>query len=244
MVEQIDPKMLHDHPLNSELYGDDVSDEFVESVRENGILTPLHVTEDYVVVSGHRRKKTAIILGMSEVPYIILKGVKAAADIERLLIVSNQHRIKTPEMIGREFKLLKPLIAARAKARSASNFRSAAEAAKELGVSETTARNAEKVVDAIDEAAKSGDKERAEELRAKLNSEGVASASRAAASKPELTEEQKRAVSCLNAYNVIANHQAWFVNNLDHRDRPAKFRELDQGMQKVFAVLQWIKKVT
>ena len=55
---------------------DDVKmEQIMESIRENGILTPLIVRErkegGYVIISGHRRKHAAEILGIAAVPVIV-----------------------------------------------------------------------------------------------------------------------------------------------------------------------------
>ena len=67
-----------------------------ESIQENGILTPLLVrplegtTDEYEVISGHRRLHAAEKAGMTEVPAFIYPIDRDAASI--LLVGSNLHR--------------------------------------------------------------------------------------------------------------------------------------------------------
>ena len=67
-----------------------------ESIQENGILTPLLIrpldgtTDEYEVISGHRRLYAAQTAGMPEVPALICPIDRDAASI--LLVDSNLHR--------------------------------------------------------------------------------------------------------------------------------------------------------
>ena len=64
---------FREHPFK--VLDDEKMKQTVESVRENGILVPIMVREKpdggYEVISGHRRKHAAEILGMETVPAII-----------------------------------------------------------------------------------------------------------------------------------------------------------------------------
>ncbi|AAM25243.1 chromosome segregation ATPase [Caldanaerobacter subterraneus subsp. tengcongensis MB4] len=64
-------ELLKEHPRNKEFFDDIEGDrwqEFVESIRTSGIIVPLIVTQDYVVISGNQRLKAAKELGLKEVP--------------------------------------------------------------------------------------------------------------------------------------------------------------------------------
>lgn len=70
-------------------------DALVESVRENGVLTPLIVrpienTDEYEVISGHRRLHAAQKAGITEVPALIYALDRDAAAIA--VVDSNLHR--------------------------------------------------------------------------------------------------------------------------------------------------------
>ena len=62
-IVMLDPNVLNVHPRNAEFF-DDVNgaeyDRLVESIREHGVLTPLRVTKDMTLISGHQRKRAAL----------------------------------------------------------------------------------------------------------------------------------------------------------------------------------------
>lgn len=76
VIQMLSPELLKEHELNKEFF-DDIEgvqwQQFLESIKTSGILTPLIVTEDYTVVSGAQRLKAAKELGLKEVPCIIKK---------------------------------------------------------------------------------------------------------------------------------------------------------------------------
>lgn len=86
------------HPFENNPYQvrDDVEmDALLESIQKNGILTPLIVrpienTDEYEVISGHRRLHTAQKAGVSEVPALINALDRDAAAIA--VVDSNLHR--------------------------------------------------------------------------------------------------------------------------------------------------------
>ena len=70
-------------------------DALVESVRENGVLTPLIVrpienTDEYEVISGHRRLHAAVKAGITEIPALIYALDRDATAIA--VVDSNLHR--------------------------------------------------------------------------------------------------------------------------------------------------------
>ena len=71
-------------------------DTLVESVQTQGVLTPLIVrprentTDEYEIVSGHRRFRAAEKAGLNEVPAFIYAMDRDAAAIA--LVDSNLHR--------------------------------------------------------------------------------------------------------------------------------------------------------
>ena len=76
VVQMLPPELLKEHELNKEFF-DDIEgtqwQQFLESIKTSGILTPLIVTEDYTVVSGAQRLRAAKELGLREVPCIVKK---------------------------------------------------------------------------------------------------------------------------------------------------------------------------
>jgi len=81
------------HPYK--VLDDDSMNELIESVQENGILEPLTVrplenTENYEIISGHRRYRAAQKAGLTEVPAFIRAVSRDEAAI--MLVDSNLHR--------------------------------------------------------------------------------------------------------------------------------------------------------
>ncbi|MGN0448439.1 MAG: ParB/RepB/Spo0J family partition protein [Acutalibacteraceae bacterium] len=67
----------------------------IESIQEQGILSPIHLrpienTDEYEVISGHRRLHAAVKAGMKEVPAFIFAVTRDEAAI--MLVDSNLHR--------------------------------------------------------------------------------------------------------------------------------------------------------
>lgn len=61
---------LKEHPMNKELF-DEMSgekwNEFVESIKTSGVIEPVVVTQDLVIVSGHQRVRACIEVGIEAV---------------------------------------------------------------------------------------------------------------------------------------------------------------------------------
>lgn len=87
------------HPFDGHPYkvrDDEEMDSLIDSIQENGILTPLIVrplentTDEYEVIFGHRRLHAAEKAGITEVPALIYALDRDAAAIA--LVDSNLHR--------------------------------------------------------------------------------------------------------------------------------------------------------
>ena len=86
------------HPFENNPYqvrDDAEMDALLESIQKNGILTPLIVrpiedTDEYEVISGHRRLNAAQKAGITEVPALIYALDRDAAAIA--VVDSNLHR--------------------------------------------------------------------------------------------------------------------------------------------------------
>lgn len=95
-IVMLDPRVLKAHPRNDEFF-DDVNgadfDRLVESIREHGVLTPLRVTKDMTLISGHQRKRAALEAGVTEVP-VIIDGSTDDSEVLTKLIETNFGRIK------------------------------------------------------------------------------------------------------------------------------------------------------
>lgn len=82
---------LSPHPRNSDFF-DDITggkwDEFLESVKASGIIEPLVITQNKVVVSGHQRLRACKELGIKNV-YCIVRSYKSEDEVLRDLIETN-----------------------------------------------------------------------------------------------------------------------------------------------------------
>ena len=107
---------LTPHPLNSQIYADEADEGLVERIDKLGIINPLLVTADGLVISGHRRLDAARKLQLDEVP-VIITPVSDPLDIEELVIDANKHRRQSNEQMVREYQHLKELEVRRVEAR-------------------------------------------------------------------------------------------------------------------------------
>lgn len=104
-IQQIDPKLLNPHSINKELYEAFTAEnsELLSSIRENGILEPIIIKEDRIIISGHRRTACAIALSMGGVPTVqVLEGL----DDRVAIVEANRYRAKTFSERMREASLL------------------------------------------------------------------------------------------------------------------------------------------
>lgn len=87
----VDPRILTPHPRNLDFFDDITGDkwsDFVQSIRENGVLTPLLVTDGRLIISGHQRWRAAMELEMTSIPVIECR-FKDDDDALRALIETN-----------------------------------------------------------------------------------------------------------------------------------------------------------
>jgi DNA modification methylase len=110
MVEQnfvfVDPKILIENEVTKILYTSEPENwsRIKESIKLVGILEPLIVDPDNVIISGNIRRRIAIELNMATVPVIYQK--KSEIDSKLLSVSHAQQRIKTPSEILKEVKIL------------------------------------------------------------------------------------------------------------------------------------------
>ena len=179
---------LSPHPLND--FAPELSEEFIESIRQYGVRFAIRITHDNLIVSGKRRWLGAKQVGIAFVPVDVVNypdqdEIKADATIGNF--TRNQTNEFKAQMLKKTAELLRPASIDRRKAGTAppngdeAGGRTMAIAAKEVGWSEMTGRKAVQVLDAILDAKGKKDWEKAEELRTQLNDVSVESAFRAAA---------------------------------------------------------------
>lgn len=69
-MQQININELKLHPRNNEFFDDMQAEkwnEFLESINSRGVIEPIVITPDKVIVSGHQRVRACKELGISEV---------------------------------------------------------------------------------------------------------------------------------------------------------------------------------
>ena len=90
-VTQLALTVLKPHPRNKEFFDDMSGDkwkEFLESVKTSGIIEPIVITQDNVVVSGHQRLRAAKELNLETVP-TIMKTYYSEDEILKDLLETN-----------------------------------------------------------------------------------------------------------------------------------------------------------
>ena len=96
---------LRPHPDNSRIYtgtNSGADDELRQSIERDGLLEPIGITRDGLVLSGHRRLRAVTTLGWSEVECRVLRPTNEIV----ALISFNKHRTKTPAEIVAEANYL------------------------------------------------------------------------------------------------------------------------------------------
>jgi len=110
------PHELKPHPISTALYGDNHIDDILESIREFGILTPLTITPENLIISGHRRWRSAITLELKQVPVEVKTYDNELAE-KRGILEFNRQREKTFSQKMNEAELIKSIITEQANLR-------------------------------------------------------------------------------------------------------------------------------
>ena len=127
-----DPKTLKPHPVSATLYLDgnnsvinghplthleaaneimermDVND-IIDNIRQWGILVPLVITEDNIIISGTRRWKASMQLQLPSVP-VEVKTFPSETEEQRAVVDYNRTRNKTESQKMKEADLYKEII--------------------------------------------------------------------------------------------------------------------------------------
>ena len=118
-VRQVHIGWLKPHPFSVKVYGHEAVDKvLVKSIEDMGILEPLKVTVDGVVISGHRRHKAAKQTHLETVPVVVVCARSRPGAVEELILEANRAREKNNEQRLREFIAYKVIETARAKERN------------------------------------------------------------------------------------------------------------------------------
>lgn len=118
MGDKLNIENLKPHKRNREIYGDigKLEPDFLNSIKEKGILVPLIVTEEGVILSGHQRYFAAKYHGLKEVPVEVVNFKNDLDELEAL-IEYNRYRIKSEIQMGREYNVIIEIEKERAKRR-------------------------------------------------------------------------------------------------------------------------------
>lgn len=190
VIEMRTVASLKPHPRNSEIYGDDLDAAFIESINVSGVLQPVLITNDGLVIDGNRRMAAARAAGITEAP-VIVADITDELDILERILDCNRQRVKTNEQHGREARCWLKIEREKAKRRQATaqvgnrggkslpakspeatgDARDAA--AERTGLKAKRLEEMVAVVEAIDALKKSGKTKKAEELRDVLNKKTV-----------------------------------------------------------------------
>lgn len=139
------------HPRNEEFFSNVEGEEFnrlKQSIQELGVLTPLRVSKDMTIISGHQRYRAATELELEDVPVIIDDTLKDEDEKLVQLIAANFGRMKNdPVKQGRwiaEYERLRGVRQGSHGTKSEQNNSvriSQDDIAAELGVDKTTLQN-------------------------------------------------------------------------------------------------------
>lgn len=188
------------HPLNRQVYGNEVDPDLVASLKEKGQLVPVTVTSDNMVISGHSRILALQQLGIDKVSTVSVDFEDENA-IKEAIIHSNRQRKKNREQLAREYRVLSEIEEERTRRQIQENLtreqlmnsetenqsqeqdseqeiekrikESRKLASQKMGMNQRSADKASLVVDAIDRLMTSGKEEEAGKLRKTLNKVSV-----------------------------------------------------------------------
>lgn len=116
-----------------------------ESIRENGQLDPLLLTDDFEIISGHRRFEAMKQLNFIEIQAIV-KRVNSELEKKILLVEANRYRNKSAEDKQKEIEIAIELVKERKKSDPNFKGRTASLAAEMLGISAATVKRIQKKV--------------------------------------------------------------------------------------------------
>lgn len=161
-------KLLHPHPRNSEFFDDITGEpwqEFLKSVETSGVIQPVVITQDNVVVSGHQRLRACQELGIAEIPVVQRTYADEDAVLKDLLETNIRQRgvdNSNPVKLGRCIKELERLYGIRNGGDRKSDCqndklirdtdpRTESELAKQLKMSQSALQRYKKLTDLIPE---------------------------------------------------------------------------------------------
>lgn len=180
---------LTPHPLHEELYGNPMADQeemelLIRDIQANGMLNPIVVDQEMLIISGHRRWVAA---KMMDEEFIMCDHISFKDETQRIryLIAHNTYRTKSNKAKIKEAKVLEDVYRIIAKAKQAHKLPddeevlstiaasdgkvvSRDEAGKAVGLSPRSYTTGKKVAEYIEELKEKGEEEKAAEVEEKL----------------------------------------------------------------------------
>ena len=146
-IVKLNANVLNIHPRNKEFF-DDIEGEnyeqFKKSIEEDGVITPLIVSPDMTIISGHQRLKACKDLGIEQVPVIIREDLVTEEEKLKKLLATNFGRTKNDTAKQRKVVVEYVELCGnknggdRKSERTMCGLKSQKEIAQELGISERT----------------------------------------------------------------------------------------------------------
>lgn len=109
-VQKIDISLLREDENNDKIYSLNNIPELAENIKKRGITNPLRVykmpdSDNYLIQAGHRRRRAALLAGLTHVPAFVFDWVEDEKLRKRYLIEENLlNRDKSAMETARELK--------------------------------------------------------------------------------------------------------------------------------------------
>uniref|UniRef100_UPI004048362E DNA methyltransferase n=1 Tax=Algoriphagus sp. TaxID=1872435 RepID=UPI004048362E len=108
-MKKVSIGLLRPNTISTSIYGEVQFDNFYSSLKSSiekeGILEPLVITQDFLIISGVRRYRAALEIGLELVPVVISHYSQDEVD-EYLVVSHQQQRVKTPIQILQEIEII------------------------------------------------------------------------------------------------------------------------------------------
>ena len=124
MTETRKVEELTQHPTSLDVYGaNEETSDLEPSIKEHGVIVPLSITPEGVILSGNRRYRAAKNVGLEEVPCVVVSlATKEEEDV--YIVEANRARVKTASQLYNEAAKLREAYAALAKKRQIAGLKS------------------------------------------------------------------------------------------------------------------------
>ena len=153
--------ILRENPLNQKIYGDDDEKQFnelVAKIKKSGWIKAVLITNDYLIISGHRRVKAARLLGIEVVEYEVVTS-DPDKQVE-IFLNENAYRLKSNTQLLREAEMYFDIEQKKAHQRELAGVapevnlpqgRTTEIVAEKIGMSESSYKKGRKILNRIDE---------------------------------------------------------------------------------------------